>query len=111
MSDLEQRLEHALKAHAPAPRDPMFRIEILMRREQAAFRRRLLTGGAMALGTGILTSLGLGVIGALAGVDAERLAAVVAVGVVMAGVLAPHLASASVLRPLGARLRSPFTGR
>ena len=111
MNDLETRLEHALRVDAPAPRDPMFRIEVLMRRERAAFRRRLLTGGAVALGAAILASLGLGVVGELAGADAERLAAVAAAGVVMAGFLAPHVAAPSVTSALRARFRSPFSGR
>ena len=41
MSDLETRLTEALHADAPAARDPMFRVEVLVRLERARFRRRL----------------------------------------------------------------------
>ena len=91
MSDLEARLERALVADDPAPLDPMFRIEIMLRRERAMFRTRLLTGVAMALGAAILAMLGLGAAGQLAGVP--RLAMIAAVGVVLTAFLA-----AAVLR-------------
>ncbi len=92
MTDLEARLEQALKADDPAPRDPMFRIEIMLRRERAVFRRRLLVGVAMALGAAILAMLGLGAAGQLAGVP--RLAMIAAVGVVLTAFLAAAYASA-----------------
>ena len=41
MTDLETRLDHALKADDPAPRDPMFRIALIERREKAAFRKQV----------------------------------------------------------------------
>jgi hypothetical protein len=41
MSDLESRLTAALHADAPPLRDPVFRVEALVRLERARFRRRL----------------------------------------------------------------------
>jgi hypothetical protein len=88
VTDLEGRLERALKADDPAPRDPMFRIEILARRERAALRRRLLTAGAVALGAAILAPLGLGVIDALAGAGTGRLVALTAASAALVAFLA-----------------------
>jgi len=105
MTDLEARLEHALKADVPAPRDPMFRIEILVRRERAAFRRRLLTGGAIALGAAILAALGLAAVDQLVGAGPGRLAAVAAAGVMLTGLLtAPYMGAP--LRGLAGRWRA-----
>lgn len=67
MTGLETRLDSALKADAAVPRDPMFRIAILMRRERKLFRRQLLTGALMSLGAAILTALGLGAVRPLVG--------------------------------------------
>lgn len=66
MSDLETRLDDALAALTPA-RDPRFRVEILLRREQAAFRRALLAGIASALGLAVLTALALAILAPTAG--------------------------------------------
>ena len=87
MSDLDTRLDQALKADAPAPRDPMFRIEVLLRRERAAFRRRLLTAGAMVLGIAILAALGLGAIGDWVRPGPEQTQIVMAAAVVLATAL------------------------
>ena len=104
MTDLEARLEQALKADDPAPRDPMFRVEILMRRERAAFRRRLLAAAVTALGVAILAPLGLGAIGELVGAGPMRLAAVAAAGVVLTVFLAaPYVGALPALRSLAGR--------
>ena len=42
MTDLDARLTAALQADALPERDPLFRIEVLRRRERARFRRQLL---------------------------------------------------------------------
>jgi hypothetical protein len=108
MTDLETRLEQALKAGGPAPRDPMFRIEILLRRERAAFRRRLVAGAAMALGAALVAALGLSAIDDLVGPGPVRLAAVAAAGALLIACLtAPYLGSIAVLRSLAARWRVP----
>lgn len=41
MSDLETRLTSALNADAPPARDAIFRVEVLVRLEQARFRRHV----------------------------------------------------------------------
>ncbi|MGH9241681.1 MAG: hypothetical protein ACRD3G_26840 [Vicinamibacterales bacterium] len=41
MSDLETRLTDALHADTPPTRDPLFRVELLVRLERARFRRRV----------------------------------------------------------------------
>jgi hypothetical protein len=46
MSELEQRLGAALGADAPPARDALFRLEVLVRRERARFKRQL--GRALA---------------------------------------------------------------
>ena len=112
MTDLEARLERALKAGAPAPRDPMFRIEILMRRESVAMRRRLLAAGGVALGAAILTPFILWAIGSLLGASELRLVVIaIGAGVLTLGFVGPYIGTPSVLRALSARFRSPFTGR
>jgi hypothetical protein len=108
MTDLEARLDQALKADKPAPRDPMFRIEILVRRERAVFRRRLIAGGAMALAAAILASLGLVAIDDLIGPGPARLVAVAAAGALLTVCLAaPYLGSLAALRSLAGRWRLP----
>jgi hypothetical protein len=92
VTDLDARLEHALKAVDPAPRDPMFRVEILARRERAAFRRRVLGAVATALAAAILAPLGLAAISEVFAPGALQLAAVAAAGAgLMAFLTAPHL--------------------
>jgi hypothetical protein len=63
MSDIDLRLQKALKAGDPAVRDPMFRVQVLLRRERAAFRRKVVTASVLALGFAILATLGLGAFG------------------------------------------------
>ena len=54
MSDLEPRLTAALYADAPPARDPVFRLEVLVRLERARFRRRV---GRMLAVVGVLAVL------------------------------------------------------
>ena len=49
---IDERITAALQHDAPPPRDPMFRIQLLERREQQRFRRRAL--GALASAAGVL---------------------------------------------------------
>ena len=106
MTDLEARLDHALKADVPAVCDPMFRIAILVRRERAAVRRRLLAGAAVALAAAVLAALAFGVLGAALPGD-QRLAALAAAGVVLTALLAaPYLGGTAALRVLAARAAS-----
>jgi hypothetical protein len=85
----------------------MFRIEILARRERAAFRRRLLTAGAMALGAAILAPLGLSLIDELAGQGFGRLIALTAASAGLAAFLAaPWLGPFSATGSLAGRWRT-----
>lgn len=103
MTDLEARLDQALKADAPPTRDPMFRIAVLERRERAAFRRRILAGSGLAFGAAILAALGLAAAEGLPN-GPERLAALAAIGAALTALLAgPHLGGAQALRNLLAR--------
>ena len=103
MTDLETRLVQALKADVPQARDPMFRIQVMERRGQAALRRRLLAGCGLALGVAILGALGLAVTQALLDGTA-RLAAIAAIGAVLTALLAaPYLGGGAALRGLAAR--------
>ena len=105
MTDLETRLEQALKADSPSPRDPMFRIELLLRRQRAAARRQVLIGCAAAFAAAILATLGLGVIDELIAPGPERLAAVATAGGLLAALLAaPFLGTLPALRRLAQRL-------
>ena len=65
MTELDTRLDKALKADTPPALDPMFRIRVLERREQAAVRRRLVAGSVLAFGVAILAALATGVLQAL----------------------------------------------
>ena len=58
MSDLEDRLELALRAEAAPARDPAFRVETVLRHEKALFRRQLLACCALAAGAILLALLG-----------------------------------------------------
>ena len=89
MTDLEARLESALKADAAVPGDPLFRIAILMRRERMLFRRRLLTGALMSLGAAVLSALGLGAVRELLGIGVTWLLVVAATGVALTACMPP----------------------
>lgn len=102
MTDIETRLDQALKAGGSPARDPMFRIAVLERRERAALPRRLMTGGALAFGAAVLAALGVGLLEALPGVD--RLGGIAAAGALLTALLAaPHLGGRTALRSLAAR--------
>jgi hypothetical protein len=63
MSDLETRLIAALHADAPPARDPVFRVEVLVRLERARFRRRV-AGAVAAVGVlAILAAVNVRVLG------------------------------------------------
>lgn len=104
MTDLEARLDRALKADAPAARDPMFRIQVMERGTQAALRRQILAGCGMAFGVAILAALGAGVLQALPGAEGLGAVAAAGVGVLLAALLvAPYLGGRSALDGLMAR--------
>lgn len=58
MMIIDERITSALQHDAPPPRDPLFRIQLLERRERQQFRRRAqqaLAGGAAVLIVSALT--------------------------------------------------------
>jgi hypothetical protein len=73
MNDLETRLTDALHADIPPARDPLFRVELLVRLERARFRRRvgrsLVVVGVFA----VLAVLNVRVIDSWLAADDERL--------------------------------------
>jgi hypothetical protein len=73
MTDLESRLNAALRADAPPERDAVFRLDVLVRRERARFRRELTLTVAAALGVAILGAMNAHALGAWVGADAGRL--------------------------------------
>ena len=110
MSDLETRLEAALTAQTPA-RNPMFRVQIMLRREQAAFRRRLLGGVLMALAVAVAAALALGMLGRTTGTGPLWVALVAGAGVVMMAALMVSVAGARpAFDALAMRVRSRLGG-
>jgi hypothetical protein len=92
MSDLDTRLQQALRAEAAPPRDPLFRIEIMLRRERKALRGRMLTSGAMVLTAAILAPFGLAAIDELFAPGYSRLLAdALAAAALLAAIAAPLL--------------------
>jgi hypothetical protein len=73
MSDLETRLTAALQADLPPARDPLFRVEVLVRLERARFRRRvgraLVVVGVLA----VLAALNVRLIDDWVAADSRRL--------------------------------------
>ena len=57
MSDLETRLTAALHADAPPARDAMFRVDVLVRLEQARFRRQVARTIVVAAVLGLLAAV------------------------------------------------------
>jgi hypothetical protein len=98
-SDLEARLQAALKADAAPARDPMFRVQTLQRHERALFRRQLLAFCALILVAALSAALGLE---ALARPSAGALTAVAAAAALAGFLAARHMAGvAAVLSRAG----------
>jgi hypothetical protein len=57
MSDLDNRLTTALNADPPPVRDARFRVEVLLRIEQARFKRRVLRALALAFAAAVLVAV------------------------------------------------------
>jgi hypothetical protein len=57
MSDLDNRLTAALNADPPPVRDARFRVEVLLRIEQARFKRRVLRTLAVAFAAAVFVAL------------------------------------------------------
>jgi len=103
MTDLENRLDQALKADSPPPRDPMFRIAVMERRTRTMFKRRLMAASALAFAAAIVGVAGLGAVETLPD-GAGRLAAIAGIGAVLAAAMAaPWLGGMQTLRRLAAQ--------
>jgi hypothetical protein len=72
MSDLETRLTAALHADEPPARDALFRVEILVRLEQARFRRRVARAAAVAATLAVVAAIYAPVIDAWITADPRR---------------------------------------
>jgi hypothetical protein len=104
MNDLDTRLEQALKAGDPAPRDPMFRIEVLLRRHRTVVRQRLLAAAVMALAAAIFAAVGFAALGEWAPPGPERLVAVAVAGAALTALLVePHVGALSALWRIAGR--------
>ena len=112
MSDLDARLERALQAEAATAADPMFRVEVMMRRERRAFRKRLVAASGQALAAAVLTPFVLWAIDQLLGTGEARLLAMVLYAATLTAVFAGvHVRTPAAVRALSARLGSAFSGR
>ena len=73
MSDLDARLTAALRADAPSPHDLRFRLEVLARREQRQFRRRVIQTMTAAVVAVVLVALNAQAINTWMAMDLRRL--------------------------------------
>lgn len=73
MSDLETRLTAALGADAPPARDPVFRVEVLIRLERARFRRQVVRALAVAGALAVLAAVNAPIIDAWIAAASQRL--------------------------------------
>ena len=87
MTDLESRLNAALAADRPPARDALFRLEVLVRRERARFRRQLATTLTAVLAVAGLAGLNAQAFVAWAGADPDRLVAMIALVTIAVGAL------------------------
>jgi hypothetical protein len=72
MTDLDARLTDALRADAPPERDPVFRLDVLVRLERVRFRRRLAATLTLACAAGVLVAMNARAIEAWMAVDIWR---------------------------------------
>jgi len=57
MTNPDERITAALRHDAPAPRDPVFRLQVLERRERQRFRRRAWGSLAATVAVAVLSAL------------------------------------------------------
>jgi hypothetical protein len=57
MTNFDRRVTTALQQDAPPPRDPVFRLQLLERRERQRFRRRALHALSVATGVAVMSAL------------------------------------------------------
>jgi hypothetical protein len=98
MDDFDARIAAALDSRSPPERDPLFRLDYLRRREERAFRARLLWATALFLGL----ALALSVCQALFGSDSLEITVILVCG---AGAALFGLVVIPVMPSILARLR------
>ena len=109
MTDRESRLNAALGADAPPARDALFRLDVLVRRERAQFRRQLALAVAPVLAVGMLVALNAQFLGAWVGADPERLIAVTALAAAaVVTLIGPGLAAVPGMRVFAQRVEDWF---
>ena len=72
MSDLDARLDAALRADLPPERDALFRLDALARMERGRFRQRVVRASVMALSAAILVAVNAPAIDAWMAADARH---------------------------------------
>jgi hypothetical protein len=77
MTNFDGRIAAALQANAAPPRDPVFRLQVIERRERQRFRRRALMSLVMALAVGGLSGVAVGMGGQMYTVGSVLLFALV----------------------------------
>ena len=82
MTDLESRLHAVLGADAPPARDALFRLNVLVRRERARFRRQIMLTVAAVLVVAIVVALNVRALESWIGADPGRLVVVSVLGAV-----------------------------
>jgi hypothetical protein len=104
MSDPDARLTAALRADAPPARDVKFRVETLVRLEQARFRRQVRRAGAAVSLVALLAVVNAPAIEAWMAVDVQRLWIVTigAVAALFALAVVPFASSPGVRSAVGA---------
>jgi membrane protein YdbS with pleckstrin-like domain len=110
MTDLETRLTAALHADAPPARDAMFRVQVLVRLEQARFKRRVARTFGVSAVLGLLAAVNAPLIeGWLAAAGQQvwiiAFAAAATMCVVPALIIAPRIRT--IVRGVFARLIIP----
>lgn len=106
MSDLETRLTAALNAEAPPARDVRFRVDVLVRLEQARFRRRVRGSVLVAAAVAVLAAVSAPILNGWIA-DVQRLS-IVALG---ASAVLFTLLTVLLGRPAGVRTLVSAFGR
>jgi len=102
MTNADERISTALQHNAPPPRDPVFRLQVLERRERQQFRRRALTALASASAMAITSALAV-----RAGSEAYTAGSVLLFALVLITAVVVHMPEfGRLLRPLFRLTRS-----
>ena len=107
MTDLEKRLQRAFAADASPATDPLFRLQVIIRRQRAALRRQFVEALGFACASAVLAVLVLRAVDEVIQSSSARLVvtAILAMGYVVV-FMRRYLGVPSFLHVLGARVRS-----